>query len=94
MILALSVALPHERRRVRHATFARFLELLGGGALIVPRSIAPAMLVTVYHLLARQTTYQDPGADYDDRRHAERGRRRAIHELERQDYRVVLEPAA
>jgi hypothetical protein len=28
--LTLSVALPHERQSVRHATFARFFELLGG----------------------------------------------------------------
>ena len=42
----------------------------------------------------RQTTYHDPGADYYDRRHIERARRRAIHALERQGYRVILEPAA
>jgi hypothetical protein len=56
--------------------------------------VAHAILVTAYHLLARQTTYQDPGADYYDRRHAERVRHRAIHTLERQGYRVTLEPAA
>ena len=49
------------------------------------------MLVTAYHRLARQTTYQDPGADYYDRRHAERVRRRAIHTKERQGFRVTLE---
>ena len=53
-----------------------------------------AMLVTVYHLLARRTTYLDPGTDYYDRRHAERVRRRAIQTLERQGDRVMLEPAA
>jgi transposase len=57
-------------------------------------AVAHAMLVTAYHLLGRQTTYQDPGADYYDRRHAERVRRRAIHTLERQGFRVTLEPAA
>jgi hypothetical protein len=34
------------------------------------------------------------GADYYDRRHAERVRHRAIQTLERQGYRVTLEPAA
>ena len=53
-----------------------------------------AILVTAYHLLARQTTYQDPGADYYDRRHAERIRGRAIQTLERQGFRVTLEPVA
>jgi hypothetical protein len=56
--------------------------------------VAHAILVTAYHLLARQTTYRDPGADYYDRRHAERVRHRAIQTLERQGYRVTLEPAA
>jgi len=56
--------------------------------------VAHAILVIAYHLLARRTTYQDPGADHDDRRHAERVRRPAIQALERQGYRVTLEPAA
>ena len=55
-------------------------------------AVAHAMLVTIYHLLTRQTTYHDPGSDYYDRRHAER--RRALQTLERQGYRVTLEPAA
>ena len=38
--------------------------------------------------------YRDPGPDYYDRRHAQRVTRRAIELLERQGYRVVLEPAA
>ena len=52
------------------------------------------MLVTAYHVLARQTTYQELGADYFDRRHAERVKRRAVQALERQGYRVTLESAA
>jgi len=55
---------------------------------------AHAMLITAYHLLARQTTYQDPGSDYHDRRQAERARRRAIQTLEPQGFRVALEPVA
>jgi hypothetical protein len=52
------------------------------------------MLVTADHLLTRKTTYQQPGTDYYERRHAERVRHRAIQMLERQGYRVTLEPAA
>jgi uncharacterized protein involved in type VI secretion and phage assembly len=55
---------------------------------------AHAMLRVVYHLLAEGTPYREPGADYDDRRHAERVTRRAIQLLERQGYRVILERAA
>jgi transposase len=57
-------------------------------------AVAHAMLVTAYHLLARKTTYQDPGTDYYERGHAERVKHRAIQALEHQGYRVVLEPAA
>src|SRR2546426_4928973 len=57
-------------------------------------AVAHAMLVTAYHVLARQTTYQELGADYFDRRHGERVTRRAVQLLERQGYRVTLERAA
>lgn len=57
-------------------------------------AVAHAMLRSVYHLLAEGTTYCDPGADYYDRRHTQRVTRRAIQLLERQGYRVTLEPAA
>jgi hypothetical protein len=57
-------------------------------------AVAHAMLRVVYHLLAEGTPYREPGADYDDRRHAERVTRRAIQLLERQGYRVILERAA
>jgi transposase len=57
-------------------------------------AVAHAMLVTAYHLLARQTAYHELGADYFDRRHRERVTRRAVQLLERQGYRVTLERAA
>ena len=57
-------------------------------------AVAHAMLRSIYHLLADGTMYRDPGSDYYDRRHAHRITRRAIQLLERQGYRVTLEPAA
>ena len=54
-------------------------------------AVAHAILISAYHVLARQIPYRDLGPDYYDRRHAERVRRRAI---ERQVYRVSLELAA
>jgi transposase len=57
-------------------------------------AVAHAMLRAVYHILADGTPYRDLGPDYYDRRHAQRVTRRAIELLERQGYRVVLEPAA
>jgi transposase len=57
-------------------------------------AVAHAMLVSVYYILARHTAYPDLGPDYYDRRHAERVRRQALAALERQGYRVTVEPAA
>jgi len=57
-------------------------------------AVAHTMLRTAYHVLADLTPYRELGPDYYDRRHAERVTRRAIDLLERQGYRVVLEPAA
>jgi len=56
-------------------------------------AVAHAMLVAIYHMLTRHTPYQDLGDDYYDRRHAERAKHRALQTLERQGYRVSLEPA-
>jgi transposase len=57
-------------------------------------AVAHALLVTVYHVLARDAAYQEAGADYYDRRHAQRVARRAVATLERQGYRVTLERVA
>ena len=57
-------------------------------------AVAHAMLVIAYHLLSRETLYHELGADYFDRQQAERLQRRAVQTLERQGYRVTLEPAA
>ena len=46
-----------------------------------------------YHLLATATTYHELGADYFDRRHAERVQRRCLRQLERLGLRVTLTPA-
>jgi transposase len=57
-------------------------------------AVAHAILISVYYMLSRQVPYQELGPDYFDHRHAERARRRAVQTLERQGYRVTLEPAA
>jgi transposase len=74
------------------ARYRRVLRHRGHKKAVV--AVAHAMLVTAYPLLARGTVYQEPGADYYTRRDADRIRRRAVQTLERQGYRVTLEPAA
>ena len=50
-------------------------------------ALAHSLLVTAYHVLARQTTYQEFGADHYDSRHTERAKHRAIQAREAKDYR-------
>jgi transposase len=57
-------------------------------------AVAHAILVTAYYLLERHETYRELGVHYFDHRHTERTKRHAIQTLERQGYRVSLEPAA
>ena len=57
-------------------------------------AVAHAMLVSAYYLLDQHVDYRELGPHYFDRRHAERLTRRAVQTLERQGYRVTLDPAA
>jgi transposase len=74
------------------ARYRRVLRHRGHKKAIV--AVAHSLLVTVYHVLAHSTTYQELGADYYDRRHTERITRRAMQTLEQQGYRVILERVA
>jgi transposase len=74
------------------ARYRRILRHRGHKKAVV--ALAHALLVTAYHVLARQTTYQELGPDYYDRHHTERATRRAVQTLQQQGYRVSLERAA
>ncbi len=57
-------------------------------------AVGHSILVVVYHLLRRDTTYQDLGAHYFDARERQAVERRLIRRLEGLGYRVALEPLA
>jgi transposase len=57
-------------------------------------AVAHNIAVTAYYLLSRQSTFREAVASDLDHRDAAHARRRAIHVLERQGYRVTIEPAA
>ena len=57
-------------------------------------AVAHALLRTAYHVLQHGVPYRELGPDYYDRRQTHRVTRRAVELLQRQGYRVVLEPAA
>lgn len=56
-------------------------------------AVGHEILVIAHALIARQATYHELGADYLDRRHAERTTRRCVRLLEKLGHRVTLEPA-
>jgi len=74
------------------ARYRRLVRHTGHNKAVV--AVAHALLVTIYHVVARETVYTEQGAAYFDARHAERVTQRAVRALERQGFRVVLERAA
>jgi transposase len=57
-------------------------------------AVGHTILVTAYHLLKANTTYQDLGGAYFDERHRQALQRRLVHRLEGLGYSVTLEPQA
>jgi transposase len=78
------------------AQFRRFKRRFGTkGETKAIFAVAHTMIVIVWHLLARETTYDDLGADFFERRtDTEARQRHLVRQLEALGHRVSLEPAA
>ena len=70
------------RRIMRHRGYRKAVVAVGHEILLI-----------AHCLIGRQTTYHELGADYFDRRDAERTTRRCVRLLEKLGHRVTLEPA-
>jgi len=57
-------------------------------------AVAHQILEIAYYVMQDGVTYHELGADYFDRRHAERATRRHVRQLEALGYRVTIEKAA
>lgn len=57
-------------------------------------AVAHQMLEIAYYVMHDDVTYQELGADYFDRRHAERAVRRHVRQLEALGFRVTIEKSA
>jgi transposase len=57
-------------------------------------AVAHQILTIAYHILARDTTYEELGANYFQQRHRERTIRRHVTQLEQLGYHVTIAPAA
>ena len=67
----------HAATRTDSALAAQYRRLMHRGHKKAVVAVAHSILVIAYHLLSRQTTYRELGADYFDRRHAEKATARA-----------------
>lgn len=63
------------------------------GAKRATLAVAHTILVTLYHMLQRGTSYQDLGANYFDQRDRQATLKRAVRRIEALGYRVTLEAA-
>ncbi len=57
-------------------------------------AIEHAMLIAIWNMLTTGAFYQDPGGDFYARLDPERGKRRAVDQLQRMGFAVTLEPLA
>jgi hypothetical protein len=55
-------------------------------------ALGHTLLVLIYHMLKRKTTYQELGADYFERLDSERLTQGLVHRLERLGHEVILKP--
>jgi transposase len=92
VLIEAALAAIHKRGSALGARYRRLVRKCGHQKAIV--AIARTLLVIAYHVLVRQTTYQELGDTYFDRRHQDQAKRRALKTLERLGFKVSLEPAA
>jgi transposase len=82
----------HQHNNYLSARYRRIAARRGNKRAIF--AVAHAVLVIAYHMIKDHKVYKDLGADYFDRRNAERLRRSLVQRLERLGYGVTLETLA
>jgi len=85
-------AASHTRHTYFAALFRRIAAKRGKKRAVL--AVGHALLVTIYAMLSKQQSYQELGADYFDRLHADGLKRYCLRKLEAMGHRVILEPAA
>jgi transposase len=80
----------------RHTYFAALFRRIGArrGKKRAILAVGHALLETIFAMLRKQQSYQELGADYFDRLHADGLKRYCLRKLEAMGHRVILEPAA
>ncbi|HLB12588.1 MAG TPA: transposase, partial [Dehalococcoidia bacterium] len=84
-------AASHTKGTYLAAQYHRLAGRRGGKRAIM--AVAHTILVTIYHMLSRGTTYSDLGGNYFDERDRQATLRRAVRRIEALGYTVTLEAA-
>ncbi len=82
----------HSKHTALQARYHRVKRQRGHKKAVV--AVGHQILEIAYYVMRDGVSYHELGADYFDRRHADRARRRHVRQLEAMGYRVTLEPAA
>lgn len=89
---AAAMAAAHTRDTYLGAKYRRIASRRGPVKAIV--AVEHAMLVAIWNMLATGAFYDDPGGAFYARLDPERGKRRAVEQLQRMGFAVTLEPLA
>jgi transposase len=82
-------AASHTKQTYLAAQYRRLAKRLGKKKALV--AVGHSLLVMVYHVLARQVSYQELGGDYFDKQNVETQRKRLIRRLEATGLKVTVE---
>lgn len=89
---AAAMAAAHSRGTYFGAKYRRIASRRGPVKAIV--AVEHAMLVAIWNMLTARAFYDDPGGDFYTRLDPERGKRRAVDQLQRMGFAVTLAPIA
>jgi transposase len=82
-------AASHTKQTYLAAQYRRLAKRLGKKKALV--AVGHSLLVMIYHVLARQMSYQELGGDYFDKQNVEAQRQRLIRRLEATGLKVTVE---
>src|SRR5947199_4217091 len=82
-------AASHTKQTYLSAQYRRLAKRLGKKKALV--AVGHSLLVMVYHVLARQVSYQELGGDYFGKQNVETQRKRLIRRLEATGLKVTVE---
>jgi transposase len=84
-------ATAHTKNNYLHAQYHRLAARRGSNRATI--ALAHTILVIIYYMLVRGTSYQELGGNYFDERNEQAAIKRAVNRIEQLGYKVTLELA-